>query len=96
MYRALLSGCDKSRTEAGHRVLSSISRLFQHRVTPAGVSDAKGLVRRPSGGPEIDVTVAASAHSNRGVARNREEFWIMRLIYLRSVRGNQTHRQHMT
>ena len=55
--------CNKSRTEAGHRVLSSISRLSKHRVVPSDGSDAKDPVRWPSGGPDIDVTVVVSSLS---------------------------------
>ena len=52
---------------AGNRVLSSISRLCEHRMVPPDVCDAKQPVLGPSGGPEIDVTVAASPPLSPGL-----------------------------
>ena len=46
--------------EVAHRVRSSISRLCEHRMVSPDVCDAKQPVLGPSGGPEVDVTVAAS------------------------------------
>ena len=52
--------CEQPRSdrEVAHRVRSSISRLSKHLVAPPDVWHAKDPVFRPSGGPEIDVTVA--------------------------------------
>ena len=52
-----------------YRVRSSISRLRKHRVAPPDVWHAEDPVLRPSGGPEIDVTVAT-----RPCARGYEWF----------------------
>jgi len=43
-----------------HCVRSSLSRLSKHHMVPPDVCDAKQPVLGPSGGPEVDVTVAAS------------------------------------
>ena len=48
----------RSSSEVAHRVRSSIWRLCEHRMVPPDVCDAKQPVLGPSGGPEIDVTVA--------------------------------------
>ena len=53
-------GCGCVVTEDGNRARSSTSRLCEHRMVPADVCDAQHPARRPSGGPEIDETVAAS------------------------------------
>ena len=58
----------RSLAEVAHRVRSSIWRLCEHRMVPPDVCDAKQPVLGPSGGPEIDVTVAASPPSPRSAS----------------------------
>ena len=41
---------------------SSIERLCEHQMVPSDVYDAQYPAFRPSGGPEIDETIAASPH----------------------------------
>ena len=48
-----------------HCVRSSLSRLSKHHMVPSDVCDAKQPVIGPSGGPEIDVTVADRAFRSR-------------------------------
>lgn len=54
--RALSGGT--SSEEVAHGVRSSISRVSKHLMVPADVCDAEQPAFRPSGGPDIDVTVA--------------------------------------
>ena len=58
-------------TEGECRVRSSTSRLFEHRMVPSDVWDAKYPTGRPSRGLEIDVSVAVGGFTNGpGPSRN--------------------------
>ena len=52
--------CGWSFTEASRGVRASTCRLTENRTVPPDVCDAKQPVLRPAGGPEVDVTDAAS------------------------------------
>ena len=59
-FFALFQERSRSVAEVAHGLLSSISRLCRYRTIPTDVCDAQYPIFRPSYGPEIDVTVAAS------------------------------------
>ena len=59
----------RSAREVTRSIRSSIRRLCKHRVVPPDVLRAEDPVLRPSGGPEIDVTVAACHVRSRVAVR---------------------------